>query len=236
MAALNPFDGRAAPPPRPPIEPPPSPWAFPDLDGLGVDLVAYGADLEPGTLLAAYRAGLFPMPFLPDDDLGWFSPVDRAILPLAGLRVTRSMRASAKRFTVTVDRAFGEVMLGCADPSRPGGWIDEAFLVAYGRLHELGWAHSIEVWQDGALAGGLYGVAIGGLFCGESMFHRVRDASKVALMALVEVLDDGLAGRLLDVQWSTPHLASLGVVEVGRARYLSLLREALTLPLPDFPR
>lgn len=215
-----------------PVEPAPSPWVFPSAERSPRDLIAYGADLEPGTLLAAYRQGLFPMPLDSSGTLGWFSPISRAMLPASGLRVTRSMRQSAKRFTVTVDRAFGAVVAGCADPGRDGGWIDASIAEAYSRLHDCGWAHSVEVWREERLAGGLYGVAIGGLFCGESMFHRERDASKVALMALVDILTDEESDRLLDVQWSTPHLASLGVVEVGRTSFLRLLAAALQLPLP----
>lgn len=217
-----------------PVEPSPTPWAFPDPELTSQDLLATGADLEPGTLLAAYRCGIFPMPIDGRGTVGWFSPVARAVLPLDSLRVTRSMRQSATRFTVTVDRAFCDVVAGCADPTRDGAWIDDSMTRAYVRLHELGWAHSVEVWSaDGALAGGLYGVAIGGLFCGESMFHRERDASKVALMALVDVLHDGEPDRLLDVQWLTPHLQTLGVIEVGRAAYLRLLALALPVPLPQ---
>jgi leucyl/phenylalanyl-tRNA--protein transferase len=216
-----------------PVEPPPTPWVFPDVPRAAKDLVASGADLAPGTLLAAYRKGVFPMPFAEDATIGWFSPVDRAVLPLAGLRVTRSMRQSARRYTVTIDTDFAAVVRGCADPAREGGWIDGPMSAAYLRLHRLGWAHSIEVRSaDGELAGGLYGVAIGGLFCGESMFHRHRDASKVALMSLVDLLSDGQPDRLLDVQWQTPHLASLGVVEIGRAGYLERLARALAVPLP----
>jgi leucyl/phenylalanyl-tRNA--protein transferase len=134
---------------------------------------------------------------------------------------------------VRVDTAFEEVVAGCADPRRDSGWIDDDVRAAYTELHRLGWAHSVETWQDGCLVGGLYGVAVGGLFAGESMFHRVRDASKVALVGLVGLLRDEHAGaRLLDVQWQTPHLASLGVVTMPRAAYLRRLREALELPLP----
>ncbi len=196
--------------------------------------MAFGADLEPGTLLTAYRSGVFPMPITDEATIGWFSPVDRAVLPLESLRVTRSMRQSARRYEVTIDRAFADVLEGCADPSREGGWIDGPMTHAYVRLHELGWAHSVEVWgADGVLAGGLYGVAIGGLFCGESMFHRRRDASKVALMSLVDLLRrDAEPDRLLDVQWATPHLASLGVAVAGRSTYLRLLARALAVPLP----
>lgn len=218
------------------IEPPPTRWVFPEPERSSHDLLTYGADLEPGTLLAAYRQGIFPMPLERHDTIGWFSPMARAVLPLDRLRVTRSTRKSARQFTVTFDEAFCEVVSGCADPAREGGWINEAIAVAYTRLHRLGWAHSVEVWREGFLAGGLYGVAVGGLFCGESMFHRKRDASKVALMALVDALDDGAPDRLLDVQWSTPHLKTLGAVEVGRAAYLRLLARALQVPLPSIWR
>ena len=197
------------------------------------DLVAVGADLAPGTLLAAYRTGLFPMPD-PDVGLGWWSPVRRGVLRLGDLRVTRSLRQSARRFEVRVDTAFAEVIAGCADPSRPQGWIDDDIAAAYLELHRLGWAHSVECWEADVLVGGLYGVAIDGLFAGESMFHRQRDASKVALMGLVSLLSDEHAdARLIDVQWQTPHLASLGVTEMPRADYLAGLPDRLGLPLPS---
>lgn len=219
-----------------PVEPPPSAWSFGDpaeYDPLD-DLVAIGADLEPGTLLAAYRHGLFPMPSgSPGDPAYWFCPVRRGVLPLDGLVVSRSLRRSVRDFEIRVDTAFAEVVEACADPDREAGWIDEDVQRAYRRLHELGWAHSVEAWQDGRLVGGLYGVAIGGLFAGESMFHRVRDASKVALVALVGLLrDEHAPDRLLDVQWLTPHLASLGVVEVSRTTYLRRLVRALAVPAP----
>ncbi|MFW6773389.1 leucyl/phenylalanyl-tRNA--protein transferase [Nocardioides sp. CPCC 205120] len=218
-----------------PVEPPPSFWDFGDpRTAPDDDLVGAGADLEPGTLLAAYRTGLFPMPH--EDDVWWFSPVRRGVLPLDGLRVSRSLRRSMRDFEVRVDTAFAEVVEACADPRRTGAWIDDRIAAAYQRLHELGWAHSVEAWQDGELVGGLYGVATGGLFAGESMFHRRRDASKVALVALVELLardaDELPAPRLLDVQWQTPHLASLGVVEIDRHEYADRLDAALGLPLP----
>jgi len=222
-----------------PTEPPTTGWVFPDvadlpLDGAADDLVGMGADLEPGTLLAAYRKGLFPMP-ADDGSLGvlWWSPVERGVLPLDGLRVSRSLRQSVRRMDVRVDTAFDRVIRACADPERDGAWIDGQILDAYTRMHELGWVHSVETWLDGELVGGLYGVAIGGLFAGESMFHRVTDASKVALVALVDLLRDEHAGRrLLDVQWRTDHLASLGVVTVPRSSYVSALRRAVDLPLP----
>jgi leucyl/phenylalanyl-tRNA--protein transferase len=209
---------------------------MPEPGGAGTGEVAgVGADLEPGTLLAAYRAGLFPMR-LPGGRLAWWSPDPRGVLPLDGLHVSRSLARSCRRYTTTVDVAFVDVVRGCADPRRPGGWIDESFVEAYRALHDLGWAHSVEVWDDAgpgpaALVGGLYGVAVGGVFAAESKFHRARDASKVALVALVELLRAGGAS-LLDVQWSTPHLASLGVVEVTREEYGARLSSALALPLP----
>ena len=219
-----------------PVEPPPSRWSFgePPLRDLRSDLIAVGADLEPGTLLAGYRRGMFPMPGgRRGDPVQWFSPVRRGVLPLDGLAVSRSLRRSCRDFEIRVDTAFAEVVDGCADPARPQGWIDDDFRAAYRRLHELGWAHSVEAWRDGRLAGGLYGVAVDGLFAGESMFHHERDASKVALVGLVDLLRDEYAGaRVLDVQWATPHLVSLGVVEVRRSTYLRLLGRALQVPLP----
>ncbi len=223
-----------------PVEPPPTPWVLPRATRpLVGDVVGLGADLAPGTLLAAYRSGLFPMRLDGlSGPLAWWSPQPRGVLPLDGLRVARSLRQARRRFEVRVDTAVDRVLDGCADPSREGRWIDEDVRAAYLELHRLGWVHSVEAWHDGRLAGGLYGVAVGGLFAGESMFHapwpQARDASKVALVALVELLREGGSPgeRLLDVQWSTPHLAGLGVVEVGRRAYLKALRRALELPLP----
>jgi leucyl/phenylalanyl-tRNA---protein transferase len=211
-----------------------SKWIFPDPLRAEEDIVAVGADLEPETLLSAYRQGIFPMPLSDYDEMSWWSPVTRGVLPLGGLRVTRSMRQSARRFTVTVDAAYDDVVAGCADPSRPGGWIDARIEKAYRCLFDQGHVHSVEVWHHGELAGGLYGVSIGGLFAGESMFHRVRDASKVALMALVDIMSDDGSDRLIDVQWSTDHLASLGVVEVPRAEYLIRLGRAIARRPPTF--
>jgi leucyl/phenylalanyl-tRNA--protein transferase len=208
-----------------PIEPPPTKWRLPsptDADEYG--LVGVGADLEPGTLLSAYRGGLFPMPFR-KRLLGWWSPDPRGVLPLDAMHVSRSLRRNCRRFEIRCDTAFEEVIRGCGDPSRPHGWITEAFVTAYVRLHRLGWAHSVETWRDGRLVGGLYGVRINGFFAGESMFHVETDASKVALVALVDWLNESRA-TLLDVQWSTPHLASLGVVEISRTDYLRRLAVA----------
>lgn len=208
-------------------------WDFPDPAAAppGEEILAVGADLAPATLLAAYSRGLFPMDVGQDGPLGWWSPDPRGVLPLDGLRVSRSLRASTRRFDVTIDQAFDDVMAGCAEQRRSHGWITEAFRDAYSHMHRLGFAHSVEVWREGMLMGGLYGVEIGGLFAGESMFHRARDASKVALVALVDALSDGaVTGRLLDVQWSTPHLQSLGVIAVPRSEYLRRLAVAIELP------
>ena len=210
--------------PGPPFDcewgfPPPSEW--PDDD-----VVAVSGDLSPDTLLHAYSHGFFPMRLGGGSgSLGWWSPVRRGILPLEGLRVTRSLRRSCRRFEVTVDRDFRTVMQECAEGREDGRWIEDDFIEAYCRLHEMGWAHSVETRIDGRLVGGLYGVRIGGLFAGESMFHRERDASKAALVALTGMMRlDGMA--LLDTQWCTDHLASLGCTEVPRADYLALLESA----------
>lgn len=205
-----------------PVEPPATPWLLPTPDRADAHgLVAVGADLEPGTLLAAYRGGLFPMPF-GRKRVGWWSPDPRGIIPLDGLKVSRSLRQSCRRFEIRMDTEFETVMRRCGDPRRPHGWINEDFVRAYTRLHSLGWANSVETWLDGELVGGLYGVRIEGFFAGESMFHQATDASKVALVALVEWLrSEGAA--LLDVQWCTEHLASLGAVEISRPEYLDRL-------------
>ena len=161
--------------------------------------------------------------------LGWWSPDPRGVLELAELRISRSLARSVNRYDVTFDRAFEVVMRACADPSRPRGWITEEFISAYARLHALGFAHSVEVWHHGSLVGGLYGVEVGGLFAGESMFHSMRDASKVALVALVQRLRDCPGRRLIDVQWCTEHLASLGATEIARQAYLERLPGLIAL-------
>ena len=215
-----------------PVEPPPTAWSMPDpeqADDSG--MVAIGADLQPGTILAAYRAGLFPMPVRWNRSPGWWSPDPRGILPLDGLRVSRSLRKARDRFEIRIDTAFDEVIEACGDPRRPHGWINRAIKDAYRDLHRRGWAHSVETWTDGELVGGLYGIAVGGLFAGESMFHHESDASKVALIGLVEALNDGGAA-LLDVQWQTDHLATLGVIAIPRREYLARLPEATARPLP----
>lgn len=223
-------------PPPAPIEPPPSRWALPPAATLPADvedLVITGGDLEPGTLLAAYRVGLFPMHVRDGRRrvLGWWSPNPRAVLPLDQLRVSRSLRKSCRRFEIRVDTAFADVIAACGDPRRDGAWIHDDIRAAYTELHRLGWAHSVEAWlvegDREELAGGLYGVAVGGLFAGESMFHRHTDASKVALVGLVERLNAG-GGLLLDVQWRTDHLGSLGAVEIPRPVYAELIADIVT--------
>jgi leucyl/phenylalanyl-tRNA---protein transferase len=195
------------------------------------EIAVVGGDLEPSTVLAAYRSGLFPMPLAAgpwrrQHTIGWWSPDPRGILPLEGLRVTRSLRQSMRRFEIRFDTAFERVIEACGDRRRPGAWIDDGVRGAYTELHRLGWAHSVEAWDDDGLAGGLYGLAIGRLFAGESMFHHRTDASKAALVGLVSRLRaEGCT--LLDVQWATDHLRTLGVIEVSRQRYHELLAEAL---------
>ncbi len=212
-----------------PLEPPPTPWEFPPATAADHDGIAgVGADLEPGTLLHAYRQGLFPMSLGRAGPMGWWSPDPRGVLPLDGLLVSRSLARSTARYDVRVNTAFAEVVEACGDPRRPGGWINAEIRSAYQRLHDLGWAHSIEAWDEDGLAGGLYGVAINGLFAGESMFYRRVDASKVALVGLVDLLrQDGEPARLLDVQWVTDHLQRLGAVGIPRSDYLDRLRRAL---------
>ena len=205
-------------------------WHFPTPDEWPIDddLVAVGADLEPDTVLWAYAHGMFPMHIHGQDSpLGWWSPRARGVIPLTGLHITRSMRQSARHFHCTINQAFEEVMWGCATSRDEGNWISPDFIEAYMRLHQMGFAHSVEAWShDGQLVGGLYGIRIGRFFAGESMFHRARDASKVALAYLVNlmILDDM---ELLDTQWNTEHLASLGAVEVSRSQYLALLAHAV---------
>jgi len=208
-------------------------WDFPDpaLADPREEIVAIGADLEPGTLLGAYRRGLFPM--YAGRSLAWWSPDPRGIIPLDGFHCSRSTARAIRGFDVRVDTAFVDVMLGCADPTRPHGWIDARFVHAYTRLHELGYAHSVETWRDGELVGGLYGVRIRTLFAGESMYHRVTNASKVACWATVELLKlDG--ATLFDVQWTTPHLRTLGAVDVPRREYLRLVASATMEPVQIF--
>lgn len=184
--------------------------------------------LPPALLVRAYRDGLFPMA-LEDGRIGWFSPDPRGILPLDTFHVPSRLArvVRSRRFEIRVDTAFGDVMRACADRRDDDGtWISAEILASYEALHRAGLAHSVEAWRGGQLAGGLYGVHIGAAFFGESMFHRETDASKVALVALVERLIAG-GFTLLDTQWVTPHLQQFGAVEIPRADYLRRLALAL---------
>jgi leucyl/phenylalanyl-tRNA---protein transferase len=184
--------------------------------------------IDPEVLLQGYRLGVFPMA-MADGAIEWFSPDPRAILPLQEFHVPHSLERAVrnKSFEIRIDVSFVEVIRECAD--RRETWINDEILASYTRLHQLGYAHSVEAWQDGGLAGGLYGVAIGGAFFGESMFHHVRDASKVALLGLVEHLR-ARKFCLLDTQWISPHLQQFGAIEIPRAEYLHLLTTAVNLP------
>jgi leucyl/phenylalanyl-tRNA--protein transferase len=197
-----------------------------DADGL----VAVGGDLSPERLLLAYRRGIFPwydesMPIL------WWSPDPRAIFELDGMHISRRLRRTlrSERFHVTVNRDLAGVMRGCADRPGEGTWITQAMIDAYETLHRLGHVHSVEVWHQGELAGGLYGVAVGGLFAGESMFHRVSDASKVALAFLMDRLRQR-GFQLFDIQFLTDHTARMGAVEIPRREYLARLHRAIECP------
>ena len=184
-------------------------------------------------LVSAYASGWFPMA-VGEGDIRWFSPDPRGIIPLDSFHVPRRLARVIRRgaFRIEIDRRFGDVIRACAlaerDADEAGTWIDQEILESYCALHDAGFAHSVEAWHEGKLAGGLYGVALGGAFFGESMFHHVTDASKVALAALV----DRLRARgfmLLDTQWTTEHLEQFGAIDIPRARYLRMLAEALEL-------
>lgn len=200
------------------------------------DLIAFSDEFDPGTALLAYRCGVFPMPLGGGGfggEMGWWSPMQRAQLPPDGVRVTKSLRRSTRRYTTTVDHAYPLVLAACADPKRPDGWIDDRISAAFTVLHQVGYVHSVETWNsDGRLVGGLYGVHQNGMFAGESMFHDPEfgtDASKVALLRLVHELRR-IGVDLLDVQWLTPHLESLGAVAIPRDEYLAQLGESLEEP------
>jgi leucyl/phenylalanyl-tRNA--protein transferase len=206
--------------------------AFPDPDSFGPEgLVAVGGDLTQERLLAAYACGVFPW-FDADSPPLWWSPDPRAHLPLDGLRVSRSLARTVRRhdFELTWNRDFEAVMQACAEQRSDGTWITAEMCAAYVALHRRGAAHSLEVWRGGALVGGVYGVQVGGLFAAESKFHRATDMSKVALLALVRGLT-AQGAALLDVQFATDHLRSLGVEEVSRREYLRRLDVARSLPV-----
>jgi leucyl/phenylalanyl-tRNA--protein transferase len=184
--------------------------------------------IDPELLLQGYQLGVFPMA-MEDDSIAWFSPDPRAIIPLENFHVPHDLRRLARKevFEIKIDNSFSDVIRGCA--KRKDTWINREIIESYERLYELGHAHSVETWTKSKLAGGLYGVAVGGAFFGESMFHRVRDASKIALVRLVEHLR-AKKFTLLDTQWLTPHLEQFGAIEISRAQYLKLLQRAVDLP------
>jgi leucyl/phenylalanyl-tRNA--protein transferase len=219
--------------PSPPIEPPKTRARFPDpRKARGVEVLAVGADFAPGTLLAAYRTGIFPWPHS-SGIVPWCSPEPRAVYPLEEpSHWSRSLRRTLKNhyFEVTKDAAFADVIRMCGETRPEGTWIIPEMLEAYVELHRLGWAHSVEVWDDEELVGGIYGVAIRGLFAGESMFHTRTDASKVAFVALVEHLR-ARGYVLYDVQVLSEHLASLGCVTIPRREYMRRLDLALDEPV-----
>ncbi len=209
--------------PCPPQPLPPSPYTFGDVRRAPPDgFIAHGGDFEPSTIITAYSSGVFPWPH-PDEEYLWFSPDPRAVIFPGSLHVSRRLARVLRqgRFRFTVDGAFEEVMRACADRSE-GSWITPALVEGYVRLHRLGWAHSVEAWLDGELVGGLYGVRLGHVFGAESMFHRVTDASKAAMAAMMQWAEaEGIS--VVDVQVLNPHTASMGAVEIPRARYLALL-------------
>lgn len=201
----------------------------------GQDLVCVGGALSSALLLQGYRCGVFAMQVRVRrrDVLGWFSPDPRGVLEPHRAHRSRTDRRLARRFETRVDTAFDEVVAGCADPSRAGAWIGEEYAACYAELHRAGHAHSVETWADGRLVGGLFGVSVGGLFAAESKFHRETGASKAAVAALAGLLAAESTGpRLIDVQWATPHLRSLGVVELARPHYLRRLAELVEVPDP----
>jgi leucyl/phenylalanyl-tRNA--protein transferase len=214
----------------------PTDYPFPEITEDYDDLIFLSEDLSPAMLLDAYARGIFPMQIYETNITGWFSPNPRGVLPLANLKVSRSLRQSMNKYEIRLNTAFADVIKACADPSRGVSWITDKVIDAWVLMHRLGWAHSVEAWRDDKLVGGLYGLSLGGLFVGESMFHIERDASKVALVGLVEFLNDEYADRrLIDVQWKTKHLSTLGVIEMPRDEYLKLIPHTMSLPHPDFP-
>jgi leucyl/phenylalanyl-tRNA--protein transferase len=202
------------------------PLLFPDLaDEIG--LVAVGGDLRPERLLTAYRRGIFPW-YDATTPILWWSPDPRAVFEIGGMHISRRLRRTIRsgKFQLTIDRDFAGVIRGCADRPGDGNWITPEMTAAYETLHRLGYAHSVEAWRNGLLAGGSYGVAINGFFAGESMFSRIRDASKVALAFLMEHLQSR-GFQLFDIQFLNPHTRSLGAIEIPRDKYLQRLGQAL---------
>lgn len=208
-----------------PVFAPDRPWVPPEY-ATPEGIVGVGGDLDPETLLKAYSAGVFPW-FNPGDPVIWWSPDPRGVIPLDTFHVPRRLAATVRqnKFRITVNTRFADVMRACADNRTDGTWVTDEMVAAYTNLHRLGHAHSLEAWQGDELAGGVYGVSVGGLFAGESMFHRVRDASKVALVTLLTRLRDrGFV--LFDTQIVNDHTAQFGAEDITRAEYLRRLREA----------
>jgi leucyl/phenylalanyl-tRNA--protein transferase len=212
--------------PYPPIEPPPVAAHFPEPRS-GEDVVAVSRSMSPALVLEGYRVGIFPWP-VRQGLVPWASPDPRAIFPLdARDPWPRTVRRALKvGFRISFDEAFEEVMRACGDRPGEGTWITPDILTTYSELHQLGWAHSIEAWEGATLAGGLYGVAMGGLFAGESMFHHVTGASKACFAACADRLRER-GFRIFDVQVLTPHLKSLGCVEIPRDEYRARVSAAL---------
>ena len=206
-------------------------WDFPTPEQMPKDdLVTLGADLKPETLIDSYKHGIFPMHLQIENkrEIGWWSPQQRGILPLNKINISSSLKKSIKKYYVTFDQDFDAVIEGCGDDKRPKGWINKDIKTAYKKLFELGYVHSVEVWnKKDELVGGLYGVEVNGLFAGESMFHKQTDASKTAMVYLVNQLKEAGGKRIFDVQWQTPHLKSMGVIKISRAKYISLLPEVM---------
>ena len=206
-------------------------WDFPTPEQMPKDdLVTLGADLKPETLIDSYKHGIFPMHLQIENkrEIGWWSPQQRGILPLNKINISSSLKKSMKKYFVTFDQDFDAVIEGCGDDKRPKGWINKDIKTAYKKLFELGYVHSVEVWnKKDELVGGLYGVEVNGLFAGESMFHKQTDASKTAMVYLVNQLKESGGERIFDVQWQTPHLKSIGVIKICRAKYISLLPEVM---------
>ena len=206
-------------------------WDFPTPEQMPKDdLVTLGADLKPETLIDSYKHGIFPMHIQIENkrEIGWWSPQQRGILPLDKINISSSLKKSMKKYFVTFDQDFDAVIEGCGDDKRPKGWINKDIKIAYKKLFDLGYVHSVEVWnKKDELVGGLYGVEVNGLFAGESMFHKETDASKTAMVYLVNQLKEAGGERIFDVQWQTPHLKSMGVIKISRAKYISLLPEVM---------
>ncbi len=196
-------------------------------------LTNFGSNWDCETLISAYRVGLFPMPYEIDENesaIGWWSPKSRAIFYPDQIHVSTSLKSAVKKFTVTVGQDFEAVIRACGNPERESGWINEDVISAFTELHRIGVAHSIEVWDSaGKLAGGLYGLELGGVFAGESMFYVTKNASKVALVHLGALLNDG-SGRIIDTQWMTRHLESMGAKPIDRGDYCRLLPNLMVLP------